>query len=254
MVSACGCIIRSAELLPLIGEVTISFSDSRHGGFLRLCERASRKSGLAEEGNFHQYVVEFLSTNPNFWELNLRRSLDKLEMMIECCNCEYAFKSQLDAMEYLIHQCGGSFVRPCPCCGEARYFCAARAGQHTHTAHGMDVNLVTSGEMISQFKPREERIKGRDDRKHRRLTTKNNRACIRRAGRAEEEVDVLDISIGGLRFASRNTYLKDEMIEVATHYVAGSMNIFQKARIARIQQAARTDMPGEYGVQFLNGV
>jgi hypothetical protein len=91
----------------------------------------------------------------------------------------------------------------------------------------------------------------RNDRKHQRLAMKRTRACIKRLGHPEDVVEVIDVSRGGVSFASFVDYQPKAYVEIAVPYTEGGANVFTPARIARVKCRAKPpDVRGEYGCQY----
>lgn len=62
-------------------------------------------------------------------------------------------------------------------------------------------------------------------------------------------VDVIDISRGGLCFASFEQFRIKTAVSIATHYMEGGQNIFQDGLIIRVRHK-ESGMPAEYAVEF----
>jgi hypothetical protein len=252
LVGAYGCIVSLKRALPFSGEVEVCWNENRAKGFLRSCKNWRDVLHLeTSEAPSQQYAIEFQQTLPQFWEIELPVTTTNEPMQLECCNCEFTLPAELDNIERMVCMAEGTVMRLCPCCGEARYFRTPRP-KNIPVAGVHDLNLVTTGEEIYHLKTRAERIKEHDERRHKRMLTRNTRACVQRPGRRDDLVDVLDISLGGLRFQSSQEYNKGELIQVATHYIEGGNNIFQSAQIVRLQARPRGAYPGEYGAQYIH--
>jgi hypothetical protein len=62
-------------------------------------------------------------------------------------------------------------------------------------------------------------------------------------------VEVIDISRGGLCFASFEQFRIKTAVSIATHYMEGGQNIFQDGLIIRVRHK-ESGMPAEYAVEF----
>ena len=76
-------------------------------------------------------------------------------------------------------------------------------------------------------------------------------ACIQGHGSKGDEVQVLDVSRGGISFLSKHVYEKDSWINVSVPYTPGTANIFVASMIVRKQ--AVQDGYYEYGVKYVKG-
>jgi len=70
----------------------------------------------------------------------------------------------------------------------------------------------------------------KNQRKHRRVATEIL-VCIRQAGAADDVATTVDISRGGLLFASRRPYRPGSYIQVAVPYVPSALSVFVDARV-----------------------
>ncbi len=76
-------------------------------------------------------------------------------------------------------------------------------------------------------------------------------ACIQEPGGAEDVVQALDLSRGGITFQGTRPYEVNTWINLAVPYMPGAANIFVAGRIA-----SRKDLPEgqfEYAVQYVKG-
>jgi hypothetical protein len=79
-------------------------------------------------------------------------------------------------------------------------------------------------------------VKERDNRRKHTRTRVNFKACVRRAGSADDIVACEDMSRGGLRFKSSREYFEKTLIEVAVLYSQGDQAIFVPAQIVYVQE------------------
>jgi hypothetical protein len=68
----------------------------------------------------------------------------------------------------------------------------------------------------------------------------NFKACVRTFAFGDDIVTCEDISRGGLRFKTRRQYSVKTDVEVASPYSPGSLNIFVRGQIVRVEE-----VPGE---------
>ena len=74
--------------------------------------------------------------------------------------------------------------------------------------------------------------------------------CIRRSGDSDDLATTVDISHGGVCFASRQRYQTGDYIQVAVPYSATAANVFVDARIAHGSQGPSADVY-HYGIRYL---
>jgi len=79
-------------------------------------------------------------------------------------------------------------------------------------------------------------VKDRDNRRKHARTRVNFKACVRRAGSADDIVACEDMSRAGLRFKSSREYFEKTLIEVAVLYSQGDQAIFVPAQIVYVQE------------------
>jgi PilZ domain len=79
-------------------------------------------------------------------------------------------------------------------------------------------------------------VKDRENRRKHARTRVNFKACVRRAGSADDVVACEDMSRGGLRFKSSKEYFEKTVIDVAVPYSPGDQAIFVPAQIVYVQE------------------
>ncbi len=79
-------------------------------------------------------------------------------------------------------------------------------------------------------------VKDRENRRKHARTRVNFKACVRRAGSADDIVACEDMSRGGLRFKSSREYFEKTVIDVAVPYSPGDQAIFVSAQIVYVQE------------------
>jgi hypothetical protein len=87
-------------------------------------------------------------------------------------------------------------------------------------------------------------------RRHPRIPCRDVRANVRTKEAASVIVDVPNISRNGACIRSFEQFCPETAVSIATHYIEGGQNIFQNGRIVWAQSRA-SDLPAEYGVEFL---
>jgi PilZ domain len=94
--------------------------------------------------------------------------------------------------------------------------------------------------------------KDRENRRKHVRTRVNFKACVRRAGVADDVVVCEDMSRGGFRFKSSRQYFEKMMIDVAVPYSPGDQAIFVPAQIAYVQELPEQKM-FRCGATYLRG-
>jgi hypothetical protein len=89
-----------------------------------------------------------------------------------------------------------------------------------------------------------------DERQHPRIPYRNIKACIKREQGSMVIVTLTNISQGGVGFTSSAEFCPGTPVTIAVHYIEGGQNIFQTARIVRVQQRPSAMEPGRYGLEF----
>ena len=95
-------------------------------------------------------------------------------------------------------------------------------------------------------------VKDRENRRKHARTRVNFKACVRRAGSADEIVACEDMSRGGLRFKSSKEYFEKTVIDVAVPYSAGDQAIFVPAQIVYVQELPEQKLY-RCGAMYLRG-
>ena len=114
-----------------------------------------------------------------------------------------------------------------------------------------DTGVMTGSDSYkAQVATFERRTRNINDRKHPRLSLKNMKACLHRDNFADDEVDVLDMSRGGIRFLSLIDYQPGTLVKVAVPYMKDGANVFLAARIVRVKCRPTIDIPGEFGLRY----
>jgi hypothetical protein len=241
VVGARGCVLRSSSPLPFQGHIALCCNHKDIEGQLRLCE--AQKGTQATQP---QYVILFDHADPKLWDVDMEAAGPRDRVQVECSACKFCMAADLSDEDELVFLADSAVVLRCPSCRADTRFSAASSNLEVADS-GTDPNLVVFGHQIYHMQMVKKEV---NERQHRRITTKA-KACVRSVGNADDIVDVLDVSRGGLRFQSARNYEQGFLIEVAVHYVEGGNNIFQSAQIARKHRRPTSFLPGEYGVKFV---
>jgi hypothetical protein len=216
---------------------------------------------IGAESDTYTYGVAFLDPSIDLWgvEFPAMSESDKQagRMLLECSRCksrEYLGEGDMESdvfaiNEGLVHycrRCGSSTLWRQPSGGAEGEPVLPEAQRHSEPVPATDsidpatVNPVAPQESAPAPVPEStpaphppEPVENR--RKHRR-TKVSFQACIRRAGHQDEVVACEDMSRGGLRFKSRQSYDRGSMIEVAVPYAPGETAIFVTAKIVYMQE------------------
>jgi hypothetical protein len=89
-----------------------------------------------------------------------------------------------------------------------------------------------------------------NERRHPRIPSRNAQACVRTQFRSIV-VNVTNVSRNGFCFRSTEKFWKGTLVSVATYYIEGGQNIFQKGKIVRVRPSP-SGLLTEYGVEFLS--
>jgi hypothetical protein len=108
-------------------------------------------------------------------------------------------------------------------------------------------NFVPSGYNV--FELNQQQTSGKERRKHRRIASRNGKACILCNGK-QQIVEMLNVSRGGVYIRTSAEYSVGTFVQVAVHYVEGANNIFLPARVVRVRLAPSPTLPGEYGIEI----
>lgn len=166
-------------------------------------------------------------------------------VVLECKTCRYT--ELVDLTEEQVKELDGSSILHghCPRCRDRAEF--RRFSDKQDYAGGEELNLVPAGHDVYHLRPPRRIV---NERAHVRITSKTSQVCIRIPGKEDDIVPMLNLSKGGLGFASHVEYEPGTAISVAVHYVDGGNNLFQPGRIVRVHRKNLPMVPGEYGVKF----
>ena len=74
--------------------------------------------------------------------------------------------------------------------------------------------------------------------------------CIRQPGSEDHVETTVDVSRGGLRFASRRVYLPGTYVQVAVPYSPAALNVFLDARVVHGTKLPSRELY-RYGVKYV---
>lgn len=115
------------------------------------------------------------------------------------------------------------------------------------TYAGVDPDFMPACHDMYFQKPEPRR---KDKRRHSRVSMSNSKVCVKNERGESVVAEIINLSRGGVYFQSSAEFAVGSLVSVATHYIEGGLNIFQDAKIVRVQRKPSGDLPGEYAVQF----
>jgi hypothetical protein len=191
------------------------------------------------------YGLQFLEPEPEFWGIRFEnKPAGFRHPVLECGECTSQMALPLGEIETLVLQSTRVVSHQCDRCGHKTLWMEP-------TILG-EPDLLTGAEAFNQsFEVRPHRSASINDRKHQRISMRNTKACIRRRGYADDVVDVLDLSRGGIHFISHVDYYRNTGVEVAVPFTHGGSNVFVPAEIVRIQCRPTSGIPGDFGLRYI---
>lgn len=216
---------------------------------------------IGAESDTYTYGVAFLDPNMDLWGIEFppMSESDKQagRMLLECSRCKSREHLGEGDMESDVFAVNEGLVRYCKRCGSSTLWRQPSADAEpepvppepwhdSEPAPAADLvepatlNPATPEELVSGSVPvstgaAQPPAQVENRRKHRR-TKVSFQACIRRAGHQDDVVACEDMSRGGLRFKSLQSYNQGCMIEVAVPYSPGETAIFVAAKIVHVQE------------------
>jgi len=192
------------------------------------------------------YGIQFLESEPDFWGIKFAEQTQEAagRAVLECGACTMQRVLPLGEIEMLVFESTQVVAHDCDRCGRQTLWMEPSILGET--------DLLTGADAFNQsFEVRQKRSASVNDRKHQRISMRNTKACIRRAGYADDVVDVLDLSRGGVHFISHVDYYRNTMVEVAVPYTNGGANVFVPAEVVRIQCRPTSGIPGDFGLRYI---
>ncbi len=112
--------------------------------------------------------------------------------------------------------------------------------------HARDTNVIELAGYRDETVTPVIRKSGR--RRGKRINLSKAKACIQRPGHEQEIADVVNVSVSGALLICSAVFSVGEWVRVAVPYTIGGSNIFQPARIVRID---RSDTVLGYGIEYV---
>jgi hypothetical protein len=244
---------------------------------------------IGSQGGTYIYGVAFLDTKTNFWGLDFpdlsETEKQARQTLLECSSChsrQIADHSDLasdvmavnESIVRYCQKCGSSTVwkQPVPDSEPAGDLSDAPAALERSAFAGpawMQPQRLAPAPTLAPVTPPSPAVdeitkeapaaaaaaagvatkEQENRRKHARMRV-NFKACVRRAGSADDVVVCEDMSRGGLRFKSRRQYLEKMLVEVSVPYSPGDQAIFVPAQIVYVQELPEQKVY-RYGVMYL---
>ncbi|HVZ18241.1 MAG TPA: PilZ domain-containing protein, partial [Terriglobales bacterium] len=190
------------------------------------------------------YGIQFLESMPAFWGITFSEHRQEAagRAVLECGSCSMQQVLPLGEIEMLVFESTKVVAHDCARCGRQTLWMAPSILGEPELLTGADAykQADESGRIRVRRSP------SVNDRKYQRISMRNTKACIRRPGYADDVVDVLDLSRGGVHFFSQVDYVKGTMVDVAVPYTNGGANVFVPAEIVRIQCRPTSGIPGDF--------
>jgi hypothetical protein len=234
-VSRHGAAVLLRETLAPEQDITIRKLDTRNEAEFRIIGL------LGKFEDMYLYGVALENPEQNFWDIEFPPLTEAEKaasrVLLECAKCRSLEVAHLDEIETDVFRAVSYLARPCKRCSSSTIWKAA-----TNAPPPKPAPFALEPPQAAP----EEKV---DQRKHPRLRVRLS-AAIRRIGAAQEMVQTVDVSRGGLCFECDVSFELGERIEVATHYTPGEPAIFIPARIVYCR--AMSGKRGyRYGVEYL---
>ncbi|MGZ4816790.1 MAG: PilZ domain-containing protein [Terriglobales bacterium] len=203
--------------------------------------------GLMKEEQL--YGIQFLEPVPDFWGIRFAEHGQEAagRAVLECGVCSMQQVLPLGEIEMLVFESTKVVAQNCQRCGRQTLWMEPSILGEPGLLTGADA--YNQGDESGQARVR--RFASVNDRKHQRISMRNTKACLRRPGYADDVVDVLDLSRGGVHFMSFVDYYKGTMVEVAVPYTNGGANVFVPAEVVRVQCRPTSGIPGDFGLRYI---
>ena len=213
-------------------------------GEKRVNARIVGQVGIRKEEQL--YGLQFLESDPSFWGVKFADLNQEAagRAVLECGACTMQQVLPLGEIEMLVFESTKVVAHDCDRCGRQTLW--------MEPSILGEPELLTGAEAFNQsFEVRPMRSASINDRIYQRISMRNTKACIRRPGYADDVVDVLDLSRGGVHFISHVDYYRNTMVEVAVPYTNGGANVFVPAEVVRIQCRPTSGIPGDFGLRYV---
>jgi hypothetical protein len=208
----------------------------------------------------HVYGIEFDDSAAVAWDVSFPENGDpECVVPLRCSACDLSGEVTLGGIAVLVFGANGAISRTCPLCCERTRWGRERGASRQVAKKGplpaprLSNEAEKSADTVLPLASNTGRLKQQprsgDQRTSSRVQLRGAKACVQCNGRADEVV-IVNISRGGLRFVSCNRYNRGEWLRVAAPHTAGGNNIFVGAEIVRVQNRAGDGIQCEYALVF----
>jgi len=195
------------------------------------------------------YGIQFLDPTFDFWGVKFAEHHTEAagRAVLECGACTMQQVLPLGEIEMLVFESTKVVAHECERCGRQTLWIEPSILGEPELLTGADAY----NQADESGQARVKRSASVNDRKHQRISMRNTKACLRRSGYADDVVDVLDLSRGGVHFISFVDYYKGTKVEVAVPFTHGGANVFVPAEVVRIQCRPTSGIPGDFGLRYV---
>src|SRR5579863_3962548 len=171
----------------------------------------------------HVYGVCFLDSAANPWQVKFPEAPPAQPVNLVCSRCQAVEAAYLGEIEQKILEARLSLTRRCKCIKSSTLWKKTdrQPAAHLENANPLAVRALPLPVEAREF----------EDRRQFKRTAMKAAACIRIAGR-ELMVQCEDVSRGGFRFKSTESFPVGTKFEASVPYAKGSVNIFVKCQVA----------------------
>jgi hypothetical protein len=166
----------------------------------------------------HVYGVAFIDPAANPWHLEFPDRQPPVPVNLACSRCQTVEAVSLGEIEEKILESRKVLTRPCKCV-------------RTSTIWKKTDRLPAPQGTATREEARPPAARSNEDRRQYKRTAMKAAACVRIAKR-EIIVQCEDVSRGGFRFKSSESFPVGTKFEAAVPYAKGSMNIFVQCQVA----------------------
>lgn len=171
----------------------------------------------------HVYGVAFLDSSANPWRVEFPEAPPAKPVNLACSRCQNVEAASLGEIEQKILEARQTLTRRCKCIKSSTVW------KQTDRQPVESPQNATARAVATTTPPVEAR--GYEDRRQYKRTAMKAAACIRIGGR-EVIVQCEDVSRGGFRFKSAESFPVGTKFEASVPYAKGSGNIFVECQVA----------------------
>lgn len=196
----------------------------------RIRARVIGQTGISPDG--HVYGIAFLNMTIDFWGIHFPPIAEAIpaDIYVECCSCGAAEVVRLHELEFEVFRANDRLKRLCSYCGEPTIWRLAKGAPRPRTP----LDEVAAAKAQAQ-------------RMYSRIRV-NMKACIAKPGSAEDIVNTINMSRGGVLVRSERVYPTESWVRLAVPYTPAAANIFVPARIV---WHGEVEGAHQYGLKYL---